>query len=252
MDVDHMDVDTVSTPTGQQGLPYNYNNPGPPAYNRTASVSSIASSVSNFQTNDQQLNLAAFATNYRLTDQFEQLLLDTYTSHQLDPTTTPFNESSPPSGVLNTVARNALQLAMEQEVDVGIELNNYALTIIRQKLIQLVRTPPGRASRTSSMSSLNNIPQLNLQTRFAQQQPFTPTEGYFSFESPMTPVTSSAIGGALQSPAHLQPSFHSEAAGSTTPPVGQLDNIPEGLFNATVNRKRESLRLKRSGNQASF
>lgn len=233
----------VSTPTDQ--VIFNYNSfPEPPKCGRTLSVSSIASSVSNFSTN-HDLNLTSFANHYKLTESFDNLLYDTYQKYQDNPTITPFNELNPPSGVINNVTKEALRIAMEKGIDVGIEINNYALTIIRQKLIQLCKT---NTSRTNSVTSLTNFPSLNLSTRFNSDLK-TPTEGLFNFEPPHLSTSSGTVQG-------LQPSFVTEQNNicpiSANPsPINEYF-VPDGLFNATSNRKRESLRLKRSGNQASF
>jgi hypothetical protein len=256
----------VSTPTEQLGFNFNQY-PEPPACGRTASVSSIASSVSNFSTTND-LNLTSFANHYKLTESFENLLFDTYQIYQTNPTVTPFNEINPPSGVINKVTKEALKIAVEKGIEVGIEINNYSLTIIRQKLIQLCKSSNqqnGRTSRTNSMSSMNGFPSLNLQTRLSNnpqlQQPLfdlrTPTEGFFSFETPLTPVSQQQPLGHKFQETELQPSFLQEPVSIGTPPIpsGSPSNeffVPDGLFNATSNRKRESLRLKRSGNKTGF
>lgn len=258
----------VQTPTDQ----VNFNNlqwfneqgggaPNPPRYGRTASTSSIASSVSNFSTNNNNndFSYSNFASHYKLTDLFEKLLMDTYLNYQMNPTITPFNENNPPYGVINKVSKEALQKAMDDNIEVGIEINNYSLTIIRQKLLQIchqntVSTPTG--SRQNSFqgalnlqSKFNNIPSgfstpNNIST--------TPMNEYFNFEVPPQQQ--------LQQPAQqLQPSFDTYAP----PPQNRLERsdsnascgsgviIPD-LFNATSNRKRESLRLKRSGNKITY
>lgn len=251
----------VSTPTEQ----VNFNNlqwfeqgpPNPPRCGRTASTSSIASSVSNFScANNNEFSYSQFASNYKLTDLFEKLLMETYLNYQMNPTITPFNENNPPYGVINKVSKDALTSAMEKNIEIGIEINNYSLTIIRQKLLQIcqqntVTTPTG--SRQNSFQGalnlqqkFNNIPASGFST--PNNIATTPMTEYFNFEVP--PQTQ-----PQQLQAQLQPSFElghppqnrlertdSNASGSTIP----------DLFNATINRKRESLRLKRSGNKITY
>ncbi|CCH43874.1 hypothetical protein BN7_3428 [Wickerhamomyces ciferrii] len=278
----------VSTPTEQ----VNFNNlqwfeqgpPNPPRYGRTGSTSSIASSVSNFSMNNNQneFSYSNFASNYKLTEIFEKLLMDTYMNYQMNPTITPFNESNPPYGVVNKVSKDALNAAMNENIEIGIEINNYSLTIIRQKLLQLchkdiVHTPS--TSRQNSFqgglnlqSKFNNIPSgLNTPNNIQPQQQGQMTE-YFNFEHPSVQQQLNqpppAFGG-------LQPSFEATPLAnpyprpttpqcqqfSGPPPQARLErsdsnasnsNMYPDLFNVTSNRKRESLRLKRTGNQITY
>lgn len=263
----------IGTPTGVQTPTeqVNFNNlqwfeqgpPNPPRYGRTASTSSIASSVSNFSSsnNNSDFSYSNFASHYKLTDLFEKLLLETYLNYQMNPTITPFNETNPPYGVVNKVSKEALQRAMDQNIEVGIEINNYSLTIIRQKLLQICHqnattTPTG--SRQNSFqgalnlqSKFNNIPSgfstpNNIST--------TPMTEYFNFEVPPQQPQPQQ-----QQQQQLQPSFETfppqqpqnRLERSDSNASGTSSLIPD-LFNATSNRKRESLRLKRSGNKITY
>jgi len=283
----------VSTPTEQ----VNFNNlqwfneqngnaasaPNPPKYGRTGSTSSIASSVSNFSTCNNDFSYSNFASHYKLTDLFENLLLETYLSYQMNPTITPFNESNPPYGVINKVSKDALQKAMDENIEIGIEVNNYSLTIIRQKLIQICQQNSSTTPTGSRQNSFQGA--LNLQTKFNQipsgvstpnNISTTPMNEYFNFELPPQPPQQQQ---QLQQPFPLQPQYQPQYQSPYQPqpqpqpqpqaapqlqPSFELHHprlersdsnasaasplIPE-LFNATSNRKRESLRLKRSGNK---
>ncbi|KAH3680781.1 hypothetical protein WICMUC_000132 [Wickerhamomyces mucosus] len=245
----------VSTPTEQINNWFN-NEPPKPRYGRTESVSSIASSISNFPTSNE-INLSQFAKNYTLTPNFEQLLIDTYQNYQLNPTITPFSSLSPPSGIVNRVSKDALSKAMELNMDIGIDINNYSLTIIRQKLIQLCgANNEGERSRNSSVSSSTNIPMMNLSNKFnnlpQSNSTSTPTDKsdgcVFSFEAPEAQFQP-AFQSELNHQQHLQQQQQQQQQGQS--PSLQAE-FPEGLFNATSNRKRESLRLKRSGNKITY
>ncbi|ONH69882.1 hypothetical protein BON22_0381 [Cyberlindnera fabianii] len=279
-DVAMDDITPVSTPTEQTG---SYDWPQPPRYGRTASVSSIASSVSNLsQAGGNDFSYSQFASHYKLSEPFESMLCETYQTYQTNPQITPFNASNPPSGILNKVSKDALKRAVDSGIDIGIEVNNYSLVIIRQKLIQLCRSssvssasttaqPPLNyaqhqvtATRTNSVSSLNGFPTVNLSSKFSStppiqtasafQQPMwdlrTPTESpsasYFSFEVPNTPPASSE--------SQLQPSFMHEQLEAQQHLEHQIKQdivLPE-LYNATSSRKRESLRLKRNGSKVTY
>lgn len=258
------DITPVSTPTEQVTFW-----PEPPRYGRTASVSSIASSVSNMSTQD--FSYQQFASHYRLTDVFEKLLYEIYQSYHTNPQITPFQVNNPPSGVLNRVSKDALHTAQENGMEIGIEVNNYTLSIIRQKLIQLCRVSSQGSTglvRNNSVSSVGgNFPMLNLNNKFNQVAPSspwelrTPTEsqGYFSFETPppFAPYAPQQQTPSTPPTQQLQPSFLHEQIQQQQlhdhiqEQMKQEIVIPE-LFNATSNRKRESLRLKRSGSAVTY
>lgn len=271
------EITPVSTPTDQLS-----SWPEHPRYGRTASVSSIASSMSNFPMGQQQdFSYQQFASHYKLSDVFERHLYDVYQRYHANPEITPFQINNPPSGVLNRVSKDALITAEEQGMEIGIEINNYSLAIIRQKLIQLCRSSSicsssssgtniiMSQSRNNSVSSvntpLNNFPTLNLNTKFNQiggfnqTAPQSPWEsrtsmepqqsgGYFSFEAPPQ-----FARDQIQAP-QLQPSFLHEQIQQQQlqEQMKQAEVVIPELFNATSNRKRESLRLKRSGSAVTY
>ncbi|KAH3683325.1 hypothetical protein WICPIJ_005706 [Wickerhamomyces pijperi] len=261
-DVDMLsELTPISTPTDQSTY-FNQAEYFKPRYSRTESVSSIASSVSNFPMANE-LNLASFASNYKLTSEFESLLMEVYCSYQTNPQITPFNESSPPSGLITLVTKDTLQQALEKNIDIGIDVNNYTLTIIRQKFIQLCHKAYGfdTRSRNNSCGSMVSIPNVNLMSKFTNTPPSASSSSsqtdtlstsndsnLFSFELPNTPpatANSSTSNGGLQPSVRIHDSNIDQSVNSPVP----SGDVPESLFNATSQRKRESLRLKRTGNK---
>jgi hypothetical protein len=217
-----------------------------------------------------------FAQHYKLTEGFEKLLYDTYVKYHNDPMITPFQLNNPPSGVLNKVSKECIQMAKDTGMDIGIEVNGYTLMVIRQKLIQLCGVGSTGLSRTNSNVGIG-YPMMNLNNKFSSMQGQSPLKlDYFSFESPSGQLQSPMVN---HSPQSLQSSFlayplqgqqtYQQGQGGLQPSFmneqiqrEQLQEqiqeqferelvIPE-LYNATSNRKRESLRLKRSGSAFSY
>ncbi|CAI4036857.1 hypothetical protein SMKI_16G1540 [Saccharomyces mikatae IFO 1815] len=121
---------------------------------RQNSASSLASSVSDFPQNIKQH--AIYNNNPQFssfTPQFVGLLLEVYQNTCSDPTVTPFDTANPPSGILNRVAKAAIQQSEVQELDIGCDRNSWLLTLVRQRLLQEVRKD-GYLSRNTSLTSL--------------------------------------------------------------------------------------------------
>ncbi|CAI4053301.1 hypothetical protein N7582_005689 [Saccharomyces uvarum] len=121
---------------------------------RQNSASSLASSVSDFHQSFKQqavYNSNSQATSF--TPQFVGLLIEVYQDTCSDPTITPFDTTNPPSGILNRVAKVAIQQSEVQQLDIGCDRNSWLLTLVRHRLLQEVRKD-GYLSRNASLTSL--------------------------------------------------------------------------------------------------
>lgn len=255
LQIDPMDIDMeqtpICTPTEQTSFW-----PEAPQCGRTTSVTSIASSINSFS-NNNEFNFQSFAANYKLTEAFEGLLMKVFNSYLMNPTITPFSETNPPSGILNKVSKESIKLAQEQGVEIGIDINNYSLTIIRQKLMQLCRRGSGSSisytqpnTRNNSTTSLNTFPSVNLSSKFcgtpgASSSRAEPVS-YFNYDPWQQQQQQQPFAQQLQPQQQLQEPMpvQLQRTESTT--------SSDGLFNATSNRKRESLRLKRTGSVVAY
>ncbi|KAL6939952.1 hypothetical protein ACO0RG_003803 [Hanseniaspora osmophila] len=126
------------------------------------SVTSLASSI-----DDNTPTTAYPPLNFSLP--FIQLLLETYQEHCSNPTITPFDDTNPPYGVTNIVAKKALKRAIQKNIGLTItsnplELNNNAnvLAAIRKKLLNEVRKENVYESRNNSVISLSNVSASNI------------------------------------------------------------------------------------------
>ncbi|KOG96292.1 Cip1p DI49_5442 [Saccharomyces eubayanus] len=151
----------VMTPvnnTGSNQTKHSANSYFPPFLNnnrtRQNSASSLASSVSDFPQSFKQQ--AVFNSNPQATSftpQFVGLLIEVYQDTCSDPTITPFDTTNPPSGILNRVAKAAIQQSEVQQLDIGCDRNSWLLTLVRHRLLQEVRKD-GYLSRNTSLTSL--------------------------------------------------------------------------------------------------
>ncbi|AJV92533.1 RNA-binding protein Cip1 [Saccharomyces cerevisiae] len=139
---------------------------------RQNSASSLASSVSDFAQNFKQhtfYNNNAQFTSF--TPQFVGLLLEVYQNTCSDPTITPFDSTNPPSGILNRVAKAAIQQSELQQLDIGCDRNSWLLTLVRQRLLQEVRKD-GYLSRNTSLTSLPPPPPPQFSEMLRVPSPF--------------------------------------------------------------------------------
>lgn len=122
---------------------------------RQNSASSLASSISDFHGGvlRQQAVANAVGGAGNFTSQFLSLLMEVYQSLCSDPTVTPFDTSNPPSGILNTVAKIAIEQSRNTGVEIGYERNSWLLTLVRHRLLEEVRKD-GYFSRNNSNISL--------------------------------------------------------------------------------------------------
>ncbi|CAI4054659.1 hypothetical protein SUVZ_16G2660 [Saccharomyces uvarum] len=121
---------------------------------RQNSASSLASSVSDFhQSFKQQAVYNSNPQTNSFTPQFVGLLIEVYQDTCSDPTITPFDTTNPPSGILNRVAKVAIQQSEVQQLDIGCDRNSWLLTLVRHRLLQEVRKD-GYLSRNTSLTSL--------------------------------------------------------------------------------------------------
>lgn len=165
-------------------------NQPPYAYmQRQNSVSSLASSVSDFgggYLRQQVVANAAVTGAGTFTVQFLSLLMEVYQRTCSDPTVTPFDTTNPPSGILNTVAKMAIQQSKIEGVEVGYERNSWLLTLVRHRLLEEVRKE-GYLSRNNSNISLPPPPQfmemVNATSFHSPNISTTQQQDYFSKQS---------------------------------------------------------------------
>ena len=118
---------------------------------------SLASSVSDLpnmsgSTKQQQQNFIITNANF-FTRQFVNLILEIYQMVTSDPSSTPFDISNPPSGILNKVAKLSIDEAARRNIEIGVDKNNWLLTLIRYRLQHEIKNEYS-ISRTSSITSL--------------------------------------------------------------------------------------------------
>ncbi|QLQ79244.1 hypothetical protein HG537_0B05910 [Torulaspora globosa] len=145
---------------------------------RQRSVSSLASSVSDFQGGLRQQAFATAAGGAgSFTPQFISLLMQVYQDLSSDPTVTPFDSTNPPSAILNKAAKIAIEQCRIQDVEIGYERNSWLLTLVRHRLLEEVRKE-GFYSRNNSNLSLAPPPpqfvELMYNSSFQNSKPSTP------------------------------------------------------------------------------
>ncbi|CCE62722.1 hypothetical protein TPHA_0D00790 [Tetrapisispora phaffii CBS 4417] len=97
--------------------------------------------------------------------EFTKLLLEIYSDFASDPLVTPFDYSNPPSGVLNRVAKISVEESKKKNIEIGVDTNNWLLTLIRFKLQQEIKNEFAN-SRANSVTSVSSSIPTNLQTNF--------------------------------------------------------------------------------------
>ncbi|EDO17504.1 hypothetical protein Kpol_1058p41 [Vanderwaltozyma polyspora DSM 70294] len=117
---------------------------------------SLASSITDIQPSVKQQQYISTMSN-NLSQPFVNLLLDVYQNYVSEPSTTPFDYSNPPSGVLNKVAKLSITESQIRNIDIGVEKNNWLLTLIRYRLSKEIKNDCN-ISRTSSNASLSPLP----------------------------------------------------------------------------------------------
>ncbi|SJM86005.1 uncharacterized protein ZBIST_2593 [Zygosaccharomyces bailii] len=145
--------------TGMAGPPF-------PPYLRTRArqntASSLSSSISDFHGGSlwgpvMAPNPVSGSGNF--TPQFLQLMMEVYTNVCSDPTVTPFDTVNPPSGIVNRVAKIAVEDSKTKDVEIGYERNSWLLTLVRHRLLEEVRRD-SYLSRSGSAISIPPPPQL--------------------------------------------------------------------------------------------
>ncbi|CAI4053575.1 hypothetical protein SKDZ_16G2520 [Saccharomyces kudriavzevii ZP591] len=167
----------VTTPINSSNQTKNSENSYFPAFpnasrTRQNSSSSLASSVSDFPQNFKQH--ALYNNNSQITSfapQFVGLLIEIYQNTCSDPTITPFDTANPPSGILNRVAKAAIQQSELQQLDIGCDRNSWLLTLVRHRLLQEVRKD-GYLSRNTSLTSLPPPPPPQFSEMLRVPSPF--------------------------------------------------------------------------------
>lgn len=150
----------VMTPVNQSGPAQFYSK-------RHDSMSSLASSVSEFgyanmRPQSAASNCGGGAFNASFTPRFVSLLSEVYVQVCSDPTITPFDSNNPPSGILHRVSKIAVEKADAEHIDIGIERNSWLLTLVRQRLLMEARKE-SYLSRNSSIISLPPVPQFGIE-----------------------------------------------------------------------------------------
>lgn len=145
--------------TGMAGPPF-------PPYLRTRgrqnTASSLSSSVSDFHGGAMWAPVVApnpVSGSGNFTQQFLQLMMDVYMNVCSDPTVTPFDTVNPPSGIVNRVAKIAVEDSKTKNVEIGYERNSWLLTLVRHRLLEEVRRD-SYLSRSGSAISIPPPPQL--------------------------------------------------------------------------------------------
>ncbi|AET41151.1 Cip1p Ecym_7316 [Eremothecium cymbalariae DBVPG len=141
-DVSQMDLTPVHTPVNRLD----------PFFKRcNDSVTSLASSVSDFS------DCTPLSPQPNFTPDFVRLLLNTYYLACSDSTGTPFDHNNPPSGILNKVAKLAVEISDRDGLEIGCGRDKWLLTAIRKRILQEVRKE-AYLSRNSSLMSLPSTP----------------------------------------------------------------------------------------------
>ncbi|AMD22328.1 HGL012Cp [Eremothecium sinecaudum] len=134
-------VETPRTPTSLPASEYTSS-----IYKLSAgSTISLASSVSEVSYTGNMVDMQP-----EFTPQFLTLMLDTYYLAGSDATLTPFDFHNPPSGILNKVAKIAIERSEIEGMDLGCERNNWLLTSIRRRIRQELRKEFKEREITSS------------------------------------------------------------------------------------------------------
>ncbi|CAR28444.1 hypothetical protein ZYGR_0S00740 [Zygosaccharomyces rouxii] len=167
----------ISTPMDTQpqfngsglGGPTGVGQPQPPfpPYLRTRgrqnTTSSLSSSISDFHAGansgsgwNSVSSHSGVSGSGSFTPQFLALMLEVYQNVCSDPTVTPFDSNNPPSGILDRVAKIAVEESENKGVEIGYERNSWLLTLIRHRLLEEVH----KDSYLSRSGSAVSIPQL--------------------------------------------------------------------------------------------
>lgn len=99
-----------------------------------------------------------------LTQQFIDLLLNTYQDLLINPTITPFEPTNPPPNILSIVTKKSLKLAKIKKINTGLNnisnlnLNNLIFSINHLLLIEIRND--GYFSRTNSSCSISSINEM--------------------------------------------------------------------------------------------
>lgn len=135
---------------------------------RQNTTTSLSSSISDFHATSgsncssgwnpvvsaQQPNLNG---SKNFTPQFLKLIMKVYQNVCSDPTVTPFDTNNPPSGILNRVAKVAVEESENKNIEIGYERNSWLLTLVRHKLLEEVHKD-SYLSRSGSAVSIPPLP----------------------------------------------------------------------------------------------
>lgn len=130
---------------------------------RQNTVTSLSSSISDFHAGSNSGSgwnpamSAGVNESGNFTSSFLRLLMEVYQNICSDPTLTPFDSSSPPSGILNRVSKIAVEESENRGIEIGFERNSRLLTLVRHKLLDEVRKDI-YLSRNGSAASIPVLP----------------------------------------------------------------------------------------------
>lgn len=215
---------------------------------RQNSASSLASSISDFHggvLRQQAVANAAVGGAGNFTSQFLGLLMEVYQSICSDPTVTPFDNTNPPSGILNTVAKIAIEQSRNTGVEIGYERNSWLLTLVRHRLLEEVRKD-GYFSRNNSNISLPPPPpqfmEMMNSTAFHSPNVTNTNNNQTDYFSKQQPYNQDCFGNVLSLPsANRTNNLMRSRSNSSQVLLARTRSNSNGIFALTPTTSENSL-----------